>query len=201
MDHSPEQATEEKRYLLQMQAGDETAFKMLYNKHSKTIYYKILMLVKVEDTADELTQQLFVKIWQKRQLLDPSQGFLLYSLKMAGNLVFDFYRKIARDQQLLQEIMERSLEVYSPIEEGIYFKESRQLILQAVDQLPPQQKKVFTLCRLEGKSYEEVSEILGISVATVSNHLQQASRKVKNRMESWDKATIVLLMTWLMIHS
>ncbi|RDC55251.1 hypothetical protein DU508_16875 [Pedobacter chinensis] len=70
-------------------------------------------------------------------------------------------------------------ELYTHIEEDLFAKENKELLQKVIDKLPPQRKKVFTLFRLEGKSYEEISNLLGISPSIVSDHLLKANRFIK----------------------
>jgi RNA polymerase sigma-70 factor (family 1) len=184
---------EERELLLRLQVGDERAFEILYRLHSKTIYRKILSMVKLADIADELTQGLFVKVWQKRGLIDPDKKFIFYVLQMASNLVIDFYRKVARDQKLQDEVIAISTELYSHTEEELIYKESKAIIDQAIAILPPQQRQVFTLCKIEGKSYQEAAELLGISTSTISNHIVQATKTIKQLLYRSEKTAITII--------
>ncbi|WP_461789456.1 RNA polymerase sigma factor [Pedobacter sp.] len=189
---------EEKELLLRMQRGDPRAFEALYRLHSSTVYRKILSMVKIADTAEEITQELFIKVWNKRELIDPDREFIYYILQMASNLVMDFYRRMARTQKLQQEVIAISTELYSHSEEELIFKESKSIIDNAIASLPPQQKLVFTLCKLEGKSYAEVSAELGISTSTISNHIVQATKTVKLILYSAEKPAIAILCAMLL---
>jgi RNA polymerase sigma-70 factor (family 1) len=188
----------EKDILLRMQQGDERAFKLLYNHYSKFSYRNFLKLVKIPDTAAELTQTLFVKVWNKRDLLDTEADFVPYLLRMASNLVHDFYRKASRDNRLQDEIIAFSTELYSHVEEDIFYKQSKAEIDLAISQLPPQQKLVFTLCKLDGKSHEEVSKMLDISTSTVNNHIVTATKKLRQIiLGNPSAATILMSFIWL----
>lgn len=187
----------ERDLLLQLRAGDERAFEILYRIHSSTVYRKILGMVKIVDIAEDITQKLFVKVWLKRELIDADKKFIFYVQQMANNLVYDFYRKIARDQKLQEEVIAISTELYSHTEEELIFKESKAIIDNAIAALPPQQQLVFTLCKIEGKSYAEVGQQLGISTSTISNHIVQATKSLKvilSRSEKASLATFTLIM-------
>jgi RNA polymerase sigma-70 factor (family 1) len=189
---------EEKELLLRMQTGDPRAFEALYRLHSSTVYRKILSMVKIADTAEEITQELFINVWNKRELIDPDREFIYYILQMASNLVMDFYRRMARTQKLQHEVIAISTELYSHCEEELIFKESRSIIDNAIASLPPQQKLVFTLCKLEGKSYAEVSTLLGISTSTISNHIVQATKTVKHILYRSEKPAIAILFSLML---
>ena len=162
--------------------GDHGAFSALYGLYSERIYGRLLSLLKDRDMADELIQDLFLKVWEKRDGLNPEQSFKSYLYKVAENLVYDHFRKLARDKKLQERFRAITKELYSHTEEDLLNKENRTIIDRAVAMLPPQRKAVFTLCKLEGKSYEETGEILGISASTVSNHLVKATKLVREQI-------------------
>lgn len=162
--------------------GDHGAFSALYGLYSERIYGRLLSLLKDQDMADELIQDLFLKVWEKRDGLNPEQSFKSYLYKVAENLVYDHFRKLARDKKLQERFRAITTELYSHTEEDLLNKENRTIIDRAVAMLPPQRKAVFTLCKLEGKSYEETGEILGISASTVSNHLVKATKLVREQI-------------------
>jgi len=190
---------DEKELLLRMQQGDERAFKILYDQYSKLIYRTLTKMVKVPDIAAELTQALFVKIWHKRNLLDTDSDFLPYALRMAANLVHDFYRSATRNTRLQDQIIASSTELYSHVEEDLFYKQSKAAIDRAISSLPPQQQLVFTLCKIEGKSYEEVSRILNISTSTINGHIVAATRKLKQSILNSPKiASLLLSLGWFL---
>src|SRR5690606_25638441 len=111
-----------------------------------------------------------------------------YLFRIAENRVFDFYRKLGRDDQLQNEIRKYTSEGYTHTEEALFLKETEHFLNQAIDQLPEKQKQVFILCKLEGKSYEEVSRLMGISISTVNGHIVNATKFIKSflfKQEVW----------------
>ncbi|MNL16028.1 ECF RNA polymerase sigma factor SigE [compost metagenome] len=156
-------------------------------------------MVKVASIADELTQDLFLKIWDKRKLIDPDKNFEALIFRMGQNLVYDFYRKLARDQKMQDEVISLSTELYSHTEENIFYKERKAIIDQAIEKLPQQQRQVFMLCKIEGKTYEEVSQLLNISRSTVSNHIVAATKTIRHVVFN-DKKTALLLIAATFLH-
>lgn len=187
------------KLLKRLQSGDQLAFEALYHSYSKEIYRKLLKMVKDVILAEELTQDVFVKIWNKREVITTDQRFRYYLLTVANNIVNDFYRRAARERKLQDEIIAASTELYNPIEEQIYYKESKELMDQAIDSLPSQQKLVFQMCKMEGKSYEEVSKLLGISTSTISNHIVKATKSIKIYFFDQKKGFLLLAM-YLLQH-
>ena len=180
--------------LKRLQSGDQLAFESLYQNYSREIYNKLVKMVKNVTLAEELTQDVFVKVWNKREVITIDQPFRYYLLTLTNNIVNDFYRKAARDRKLQDEIIAASTELYNPTEEQIYYKESKELMDQAIDSLPSQQKLVFQMCKIEGKSYDEVSKLLGISTSTISNHIVKATKSIKTYFFTQKKGFLLIAM-------
>ena len=170
---------DEKELVSLLQKGDKGAFGELYHRYKHKLYCNFRKLVKSESQAEELLQHLFVKIWENRFSLDADKVFKAYLFRIAENLVYDFFRKATRDKNIEATLMTVATENYSHIEEAIYSKEREAIISRAVASLPPQRRHVFTLCKLEGKTYEEVSVELGISTSTINDHIVKATRSVR----------------------
>lgn len=187
----------ESELLVRLQSGDQAAFELLYHAYSKEIYRKFLRMVKDISLAEELTQDVFVKIWNKREVINIDQPFHYYLLTLANNIVNDFYRKAARDRKLQDDIIAASSELYNPTEEQIFYKESKDFLDKAIESLPEQQRLVFKLCKIEGKSYEEVSQLLGISTSTISNHIVKATKSVKKYFFTSKRGFLLLALCLL----
>ncbi|WP_285010837.1 RNA polymerase sigma factor [Pedobacter faecalis] len=182
--------TDEKSLLLQLKSGDERAFEILYNNYKFRLAGNLFKLLKSDDLVKETLQELFFKIWQIRTQIDPEKSFKSYLFRIAENLVNDYFRKVAKDKRLLAKMLASSSELYLHIEEDMLSKEEAQKLQQVIDMMPPQRKMVFTLCKLEGKSYKEVEEIMGINAKTISSHMLQANKFLRNHFK--DSSGMVL---------
>ena len=178
-----------------LKQGDERAFDHFYQLYSLPIYRKLLKMIKVDILAEELMQDVFVRLWDKRHLIEPGQSFKSYLYLIAQNLVHDFYRKVAREERLQSEIKAFSTELYLHTEERLFLKETKEILDKAINQLPAQQKLVFNLCKIEGKSYEEVSDALGISTSTINGHIVKATKNIKEYMFNYQNIAFALALS------
>lgn len=185
---------DEKSLLLQLKDGDERAFEILYNNYKTRIAGNLFKLLKSDDVVKEVLQELFFKIWEVRAQIDPDKSFKSYLFRIAENLVYDYFRKVAKDKRLLTKLMASSSELYFHIEEDMLSKEDAQKLEHAISLMPPQRKMVFTLCKLEGKSYREVEEIMGINTKTISSHMLQANRFLKNHFGEASTLSISIVL-------
>jgi RNA polymerase sigma-70 factor (ECF subfamily) len=189
--------TDEKSLLLQLKNGDERAFEILYNNYKFRIAGNLFKLLKSDDLVKEVLQELFFKIWEVRTQIDPEKSFKSYLFRIAENLVYDYFRKVAKDKRLLTKMVASGSELYLHVEEDLLSKEDAQKLQKAIDLMPPQRKMVFTLCKLEGKSYKEVEQIMGINAKTISSHMLQANRFLKTYFRDSPTLTISIVLAVL----
>jgi RNA polymerase sigma-70 factor (family 1) len=195
----PELLTETE-WLRRMKNGDEQAFRELYRLYSPRLYGNLLKLVKNDTIARELLQDIFIRIWNHRRDIDPQNSFRAYCFRIAANLVTDFFRKAARDRKLAAHLKATASDCDHCTEQSIDYKESNDLLQQAIRRLPPQRRQVFELCKMEGKSYAEVSLLLGISTSTISDHIVKASRTIKEYFfQSGESIILVILFNSLFL--
>lgn len=180
--------------MIRLNNHDHSAFHEIYDHFSTQLYFNILRMVRDEDVAQEILQELFVKIWEKRSVIDPDKAFSSFLHRVAKNMVYDHFRKLSVAKRLETHLTTVTNNSYSHIEEELIYKESNQLFLDAVAQLSPQRKQVFTLCKIEGKSYNEVSDLLKISTSTVSDHLLKSNKFIKAQMLLTDSLVILFLV-------
>ena len=142
---------------------------------------------------EELLQDVFLRLWEKREKLNIEVSFKSYLLRVAHNLVMDMFRRAAFDRKLLDHLITGAMGSYAATDERTLVKEAEALLSEAIDLLPPQRKKVYLLCKNEGKSYNEVSQLLGISPSTVSDHMVKAAKSVKEHFSGNDFTLLALM--------
>ncbi|RQP19819.1 MAG: RNA polymerase sigma-70 factor [Parapedobacter sp.] len=190
---------EEREKLLELKAGKHAAFNYFYQQYKVPLYANIWKLTKSHDLAAELLQEVFVKVWQKRELTNIEEDFRAYLYTIAKHTVYDFFRKAARERKLGERLIAAGMAAAqegNAVEEAISFRESKQLLQDCITELPPKCGLVFRLCKLEGKSYEEVAAALGISTATVNNHIVKATRILKSRL-AYEGIMLLLITAFL----
>jgi len=189
-----------KLLIQQLQTGSEKAFTTLYDKYSQQLYRNILRLVKDDDIAQELLQDLFLKIWESRQNIKLEGSFKSFLYKVAENLVYAHFRKIAKDNRLIAKLIISYDDFETNVEETIISRENHDFLKKAIENLSPQRKHIYTSCKLEGKSYEEVSNELGISTSTVRNQIVKANKSIKQYFTLNQDMVIVLLASEILRH-
>jgi RNA polymerase sigma-70 factor (family 1) len=189
----------EQQLLNGLQQGDQECFERLYHLYSERLFVNLLKLVKHAETAEEILQDIFIQVWEKRSTIEIHTSVRAYLFRIGENKVYDFYRKARRDKLLYANVKATATEQYTHIEESLLFRENEQLLQAAVAALPPQRRQVFELCKLKGLSYEQVSSQLGISTSTINDHIVKATRSIRQYFYSHDNSAGALLLfaAWL----
>jgi RNA polymerase sigma-70 factor (family 1) len=180
----------EKDLVTLLTQGNESAFESLYHLYSKRLLGFLIKSVKSETIASELLQDTFVKIWKNRENIDPDQSFRSYLFRISENIVFDFFRKAARDKALQAILINGACEEYSHVEENFCAKENDQILNDLINMLPPKRRQIFQLIKMEERSYNEVSRTLSISASTISDHIVKATKFIRQHL---DEAKVVRL--------
>lgn len=181
-------------FLQRLKEGDQEAFELLYNKYGKRIYWKFTRMVKISEEAEELFQELFVRVWERRAQIDERQSFSAYLYRIAENMIYDFYRKATRTESLRKTLIGRGEEAYDHIEQALFKKETSDILNQAIATMPPARRQAFVLCKIEEKSYEEAAAIMGISPNTVHNHIVKGTQMLKDYFRDHQNPTSALLL-------
>lgn len=179
--------------------SDQDAFTTLYDRYHVGIYRYQLTFVKIPSIAEDLTQEVFLKIWEARQRFKIHTAFAPYLFRISHNTAIDFLKSIAADQKLRHEIIAHvQLTVPESSSSQLINKEYQHLYQEAIGSLSKQGRTVFLLCREEDKTYEEVANILGISHHTVKEHMAKSLRSLRNflsrKMDTAIQATFLFFL-------
>jgi len=165
--------------LNQLKDGNSGAYMQLYDHYHQKLYVYILRFVKIPAIAEDILQDVFLKIWEVRQQINPGMSFNGYLYRISRNMVFKLMKKIAADDELRLKVMHQ---LNNSVEEAhlkLQWKQYDKMLNDAVNLLPPKRQQVFKLCREQGMKYDEVAEKLGISRNTVKEHMISAMKSVK----------------------
>ncbi len=178
-----------------MAQSDQHAFTELYMLHHQGIYNFLLSIVKVPEIAEDLLQDIFLKVWEGRKQLHITNSFHSYLYQAARNKAIDVLRRIARDPLLEDEIRHRlSTGIYKLTYQDHDWRQYQQLLSQALEILPPQRKLAFLLVRQEGKKYDEAAQIMGVSRNTLKQHLSLAVASIRKFLLEKGEIVFALLV-------
>jgi RNA polymerase sigma factor (sigma-70 family) len=159
------------KLVVKMRAGDVSAFDSLYWRYYEVVYRNILKLTKDPLVSEDILQEVFIRLWEKRQDINYEQPVVNWIFVISFNLSIDYTRKKLREQELHRKLLVDSEAI--PPNASVY-EDYYQLLKRAIEQLSPQKQRIVKLCKLEGKTYEEAAKEMQISRHTVKEYLSAA---------------------------
>jgi len=159
---------------------DVRAFDALYLKYYNAVLANIFKLVKQQEAAEDILQDVFAALWVNRKKIDRTKSVGGWLFVVSYNKSLKFLNKAVKEKTLAGEGTAAFDDLADdPGTEQEQAEYQFDLINEAIANLPPQKKLVFTLCKLEGLTYEEAARIAGISAHTVKEYVSAASKFVK----------------------
>ena len=175
--------------------SDEAAFSELFRRYDKRIYPFVLKMIKTASVAEEITQEIFIKLWFNRQKLTDINNPASYIFTIAANHTLDYIRKRLNERKMLNQLSELlKSDTSNNTEESMLFRDCEALVQQAIAGLPAQQKKVYVLSRQHGLNNDEIARQLNLSPNTVRNHLSEALGSIRHFLSAKGQVFISLLI-------
>lgn len=159
--------------------GDKIAFSHLFSFYKSQVLYYCVHFVKDKEIAEDITQDIFLTVWEKKEDIRIEQSFSAFFYTIARNRIYDIFRSLSARSVLYEKLMEQAIDYVDDVEKSLEEKNIQELIAQALEQLSPRQREIFELSRNRGLSHKEIAEQLGLSVYTVQDHIKNALEKIR----------------------
>ena len=174
-------------------AGDEHAFSLFYYKYNKTVFLFAYRILDSETLAEELMQEIMLKIWMLGDGLLSINHIESYLRVMCRNRCYNKLRQLRREAGKNKAATIDWKDESNETEETILLNEAKGLLEKAISKLPAQQREVYYLCQIQGLKYEDAAKQLNISVLTVQSYMKIALRSVRNTMREHTGIAVVLI--------
>jgi len=181
-----------------LQKDDRVAFYNIYERYSKRLYGFVLRYIKQESDAEEIVQDVFVKIWESRERIDVFSSFESFLFTIAYNTTISLLRKRITEKKYLDYLKTlQQLDISNILEDEVHFRELNEKLHALLDQLTPRQKEIFILSRQEGLTHEAISTRLKISVNTVKKHMVNTLSYLKAHIDTGLTANLFFVCLFL----
>ena len=195
MMNRPTSGIEDNSLLLKVAAGDSVAFAILVKQKWQKVLQHALTFVKSCQIAEELTQDVFLQLWEKRAKLTEVKSFDNYLFIVSRNLIITHVRKKLVETNTLKD--QKLEELFFKPDEQFEFKELVAIIQEGADLLTEPRRTVFLLSRIEGKDSDFISAELGIAKRTVRWHLAEALNFLRIHIHNQYIISILVLAYFL----
>jgi RNA polymerase sigma-70 factor (ECF subfamily) len=156
--------------------GKQGAWKMLVDSYSRKIFNMAFQFTGSHPEAEDLTQEIFMKVYSSLGKFDTEKNFTAWLLTLAKNHLIDEYRRTKwekRNRDDFEEVLEREPGRGGGVEDGAVHEENRKLLWQGLNRLPSDIRMAIILKEIQGKKYEEVSEVLHLPLGTVKSRINR----------------------------
>ena len=166
-----------------LKRSDHECFQNLFAKYSQPLYRFSLSYLKSTQAAEDVVQEVFLKIWQKRKDIDTGKSFQSYLFAIALNVIRKQFNKLSASNQLKHDLLISFAENKDTFEEKDDFSEMVNKLEELIQQMPERRRKIFRMKKLEGKSQKEIAEKFDITPKTVEYHITEAMKFLKNEFD------------------
>jgi RNA polymerase sigma-70 factor (ECF subfamily) len=183
----------ERELLIQVASGNEYAFRKLFMVHHQLLGVHMLRITNSVELAEEIVQDVFLKIWLTRETLVGVDNFKAYLFVISKNHALNCLKKLAKERLLIKTMETNGFGDLVPetTDTDMYYT----LLDEAIDHLPPQQQKVYLLSRHGRLKYAEIADQLELSRETVKKYLQIATTSITEYVHEHLEVTALLLTT------
>lgn len=194
------QSMEDALLLQGIARGEQQAFSELFSRHRAKLYDYLYAVTKSREIAEELLLDVFMKLWLGRELAPQIQHLDAFMQKVAHNKAINFLNTAARRKHLQKLVAyEMAGSVDNTAESTIAEKEYQELLQEALLQLSPQRRMVFTMSREQGLSHEEIARELQLSRQTVKNYMTDAIKTIRDFLSTQKSDQgLILIMLWML---
>jgi len=169
--------------ILQLKQGHRCAFRKIFVLYHLPLKRFIFSLTKSNHAAEDILQEVFVKVWSTRENIDCSKSFDSFIFTIARNLSLNQLRNLSNQRALRIELWRNLSFVSQETENQLLSEEYRAIVNDILENIPVRKRSIFILSKQQGKSNQEIADLLGISKKTVKNHLWKTLRTIRAQLK------------------
>ena len=184
--------------LILLQRDDKVAFYHLYERYSKRLYGFVYRFIKQETDAEEIVQEVFLKIWETRHKIDAYSSFESLLFTIAYNATMSLFRKRLSEKRYVEHIQSlQQLKKAPDLIEEVQFNDLNEKVQSLINKLTPRQQEIYQLSRESGLSHQEIAQKLNISPGTVKKHISNILSYLKANLDSSLLTNLLFLSLFL----
>ena len=176
--------------------GDLKSFDLLFDKYAQKLYGFVLKFLRSEVDAEEVVQDVFIKVWENRLKLKKDSSFKSYLFTIAYNDVLNRLRSKSYHQAYIREAIALGDETSNSFE-SVEYKSVLEQVNVLIDKLPDRRRDIFVKSRIEGFSSKEIAERFGISVGTVDNNISEALKFLRKSLSNETMAVMLFFSLFI----
>lgn len=184
-------------WLIRLSEGSNEAYERLFSTYWPKIYTLVKMLVKSAVQAEDLTQEIFIKLWDRRSELHEVNNLEAYLYRIARNASLDFLKKRVLVTENLENLIGFLKDDSLGPEQRLVYKDLEAFLEEGINALPSTIREVFILSRYQQLSHAEIAQQLGISIHSSKAYVVRALQALRLHMRKHSQVKYVILAAWL----
>ena len=184
LDMSRRTVPDDRELVARMREGDSEALRLLMERYQQRIFALIFGIVRDRHEVEDVAQEVFLKVFMRISAFDGRSKFYTWLYRVSANAAKDHLKKRRRRPAVSLEEEAGIPDVTGGPTEQAAIAETRLMVREAINSLPPRYREVLALRELEGLTYNEIAGILKLSMGTVESRLHRARARLKRRLES-----------------
>ncbi|MVT09956.1 RNA polymerase sigma factor [Chitinophaga tropicalis] len=193
--------TQDADLVVKLQQDDVAAFDTLYWRYHQAVYRNIFKFVKEPIATEDILQEVYARLWEKRKDINPGQSVAGWLFVISFNLSVDHVRKRLREQTIHKELFNLNTDSDDWTDNKDMYEQQYQLLQEAIAQLSDKKRQIVTMCKLEGKTYDEVAAELNISRNTVKEHLSVAMARLNEYIQKNKEHKYIVLFLFFLNYT
>jgi len=186
------------KILKEFKKGDHSAFEKIFERYSKQLFQFSLSYLKSEEVAEDIVQEVFIKIWNSRSEIRTDTSFQAYLFTITLNSVRKYFNQQSRLNEVKHDILFESSGFKSDFDDNSNYQFMLDKLEVLISVMPEKRREVFIKKKLEGKSLKEISDELGITPKTVEYHITEAMRFLRSEFEKLQVKGMIFF--YLFVH-
>jgi len=170
--------------LQKIRDGSEEAFREVYDRHHVQMFYIAKKYLKDTGLSEDVVQDIFVKLWEKKHQLDDIKSLSAYLFTMVKNHVLNILRDKKSDVVSLTSVTEKTFPVQNLTEDDLQYKEYERVLQRGINELSDRKREVFKLRTQKGFTNPEVAKMLQINERTVKTHYYNSSKFIRGYLKN-----------------
>lgn len=181
---------DQQAYLIKLKESDEEKFiEYLFRTYYASLCKSVNNIVRDTDAAEDIVQDVFIKVWRRREHLDLSRSIQSYLFRSCMNTALNYLEKYKKNTSMEEESIYTTAFSSNATQEELDAQEMHGRIQKAVNALPPKCKMVFSMSRYEEMSYADIAKTLDISQKAVEKHMSKALRILREHLKAFTNDT------------
>ena len=176
----------EKKYIQGLKNGEYSSFDVLFKKYAESLYAFVISITKDSFIAEEITQDVFFKVWQKRSQIEEHYSFKSFLFSVTYNATISYLRKIRAEKNKIQSFVLFRSDISNETEYEVEFRNLESLANEIIEDFPVKRKQIFKMSREQGFTNKEIADKLEISVKTVENQMTAALKTLRSKLGADD---------------